>query len=167
METSGLDKIKVGSHEVQGRVGCLRIEVGLDNDFDFKSLTKFNDHTLRAWFPASDKSSMGVVYPIDKEVKLDDIFSNLVVIDDKLNSTPLELKRLNNKEGPTDLVKITFNNELPDKVSIYGQVYNVRRYNRGPVLCYRCSRWGHGVITCSSSMRCGFCGGNHLLENCG
>ena len=166
LESSGLNKIKNGSHEVQGRGGCLKIEVNLDTDFDFSNLNKFDNHTLKAWFPASDKNSMGVIYPIDKEVKLDDIFSNLLVLDNKQNSSPLELKRLHNKEGPTDVIKITFEGELPAKVSIYGQVYSVRKYNRGPILCYRCSRWGHGVITCSSSKKCGFCGGDHFLKDC-
>ena len=167
LKSSGLEKIKTGPHEVQGRGGCLKIEVSLDSEFDFGKLNKFGDHNLRAWFPASDKNTMGVIYPVDKDVTLDGIFSNLVIIDDKHNASPLELKRIHNKEGPTDLIKITFEGELPNRVSVYGQVYNVRKYNRAPVICFRCIRWGHGLITCSSSMRCGFCGGNHLLDACG
>ena len=166
LETSELNKVKSGPHEVQGRGGCLKMEVSLDTDFDFTKLTKFDNHNIRAWFPASDKNSMGVIYPIDKDVPLDSIFANLSILDDNSACTPLELKRLQNKEGPTDLVKITFEGDLPNKVSLWGQVYNVRKYNRNPIICYKCSRWGHGLITCSASAKCGFCGGNHLLDGC-
>ena len=166
LESSGLDKIKVGPHEVQGRGGCLKVTVSLNSDYDFKSLVKFGDHNLKLWFPASNTNSIGVISPIDQDVTLENIFAGLTIPDNNSNSVVVELKRLIDKDGPTDLIKIIFEGELPKKVAVYGQIYKVRKYKRNPLMCYRCSRWGHGVITCTGSMKCGYCGGNHMLKDC-
>ena len=165
LEDSGLNKIKCGPHEVQGRGGCLKLKINTRNDFDISKVSKMGENPVRAWYPVSDNHSYGVIFPIDKKISLNEIGNNLKVID-SINTTVVELKRIQSKNNPTDLVKLTFDGPLPNKVIISGQTYIVRRYNKDPLICYRCSRWGHGVISCTGSARCGHCGGNHFLKEC-
>ena len=165
LKASGLDKIKNGPHEVQGRGGCLKLTVTIDSEFDVGKISKFENYNLKAWFPTSDSNSVGIIFPVDKNLHLNDIVTNIKILDSPENAV-IELKRLQNKMGPTDLIKIIFEHDLPSKVSICGQVYSVRKYNRNPLICYRCSRWGHGMISCTRTMKCGVCGGNHMLKDC-
>ena len=165
LEASGLNKIKTGSHEVQGRGGCLKLTVTTDSEFDIGKISKFENFNLKAWFPTSDSNSVGIIFPVDRNLDLTDIISNIEILDSSQNAV-IEIKRLKNKTGPTDLLKIIFEHELPARISIYGQVYSVRKYNRNPLICYRCSRWGHGMISCTRSMKCGVCAGNHMLKDC-
>ena len=165
LDDSGLNEFKCGPHEVQGRGGCLKLLVKVNEHFDANKITKLGDNSVKAWFPALENYSYGVIFPVDRNIALNDIHSNIKLV--KSTGTPIvELKRLQNKEGTSNLLKITFDGPLPNKVALYGQTYFVRKFNKDPLICYRCSKWGHGVISCSGSIHCGLCGGSHYLKEC-
>ena len=169
LENSGLNKFKSGAHEVQGRGGCLKLTINTSTEFDISKITKMGDSPVRAWFPASDRHSFGVIFPIDRNIPLDEVSSNLSIATadpSKISTSVVELKRLQNSDGPSDLIKITFDGPLPNRVVVSGQTYIVRKFKKDPLICYRCSKWGHGIISCTGSARCGLCGGNHFLQDC-
>ena len=84
-----------------------------------------------------DSTTYGFVVPIVLLINLDEVVSDLKILGTD-NSNVVELKRLYSKDGPTYLVKITFDGRLPTKVLFLIQVFQVRQFSKDPLLCYRC-----------------------------
>ena len=67
---------------------------------------------------------------------------------------------------PTRSVILTFNSELPEKVSMFFQTFRVSLYIPLVPRCYRCQMFGHGIAHCRSKLRCVRCGDPHTFEQC-
>ena len=90
-----------GPPEVQGRGGCLKLLINTNKDFDITKISKMGENPVRAWFPVSDNQSLGVISPIDKNISLSEISNNLNIIE-SCNTSVVELKRIFNKDKPSD-----------------------------------------------------------------
>ena len=63
---------------------------------------------------------------------------------------------------------LTFPNELPQYLNIPSEMMmtKVLEYKRRPLMCKRCSVYGHGKKQCEKKHRCGKCGLNgHINED--
>lgn len=67
----------------------------------------------------------------------------------------------------TKQVLITFQGPLPDHINLgaFGR-YKIRRYQKEPIRCYKCQRFGHHISRCTYTTRCGVCSQEHETEVC-
>ena len=57
---------------------------------------------------------------------------------------------------------------IPDCLIIppYQFPFTIREFVPRPILCGRCSAWGHGRNTCQKPPKCRYCAGDHLSAGC-
>jgi len=75
--------------------------------------------------------------------------------------------KLKGKVEPKPQLIALLKGSVPERVFIpcIGYKY-VSVYNETPVLCYKCSKWGHMQYKCYNDFRCRFCGKNHDAREC-
>ena len=80
-----------------------------------------------------------------------------------------EVKRFKARSdgSPDAPVLITFEGDsLPARVFLGCLAFQVRKYERPPIRCFKCQRYGHVAAVCRGTQRCNKCGGVHDLLNC-
>lgn len=80
-----------------------------------------------------------------------------------------EVKRFKARNGgnPDAPVLITFDGDsLPLRVFFGCLSFQVKKYERPPLRCFQCQRFGHVAAACRGSKRCTKCGGEHDLLEC-
>lgn len=72
------------------------------------------------------------------------------------------------KSTPTRLVELKFlASKIPDQLSIFNMLFNIKPSIRSPVQCNKCLRYGHTSKFCRSNPRCSHCGeNNHSIDQC-
>lgn len=67
----------------------------------------------------------------------------------------------------TRQVMVTFQGPLPDFIDLgaFGK-YKIRKYEKEPLRCYKCQRYGHHKTRCTYSVRCGVCSQGHDTNIC-
>ena len=71
-------------------------------------------------------------------------------------------------EKKNQVIALMKGEEIPERIFISGIGYRkIARYIDQPVLCYKCSRWGHMAWKCQNDFRCRYCGGKHNSLDCG
>ena len=81
----------------------------------------------------------------------------------------IEVKRFKVSGGgnPSAPVLITFaGDNLPIRVFLGCLSFQVRKYERPPIRCYKCQRFGHFAASCRGNQRCTKCGGEHDVLKC-
>lgn len=75
--------------------------------------------------------------------------------------------KLKGKVQPKPQLITLLKRSVPEEVFIpcIGYRY-VSVYNESPVLCYKCSRWGHMQHKCHHDYHCRFCGKRHDSKEC-
>ena len=64
-------------------------------------------------------------------------------------------------------IKIDFEGQtLPTKVKLVYVSFVVEEFNRPPIRCYQCQRFGHMSGGCTAKMRCLICGDEHQKSDC-
>ena len=68
---------------------------------------------------------------------------------------------------PTRQVKITMKSPLPGFLNLkeWGTFYT-KRYNKEPLRCFKCQRFGDHKNSCTLPDRCGVCAGPHETDQC-
>ena len=157
-----------GDIEVRGRGRSIKIGIKIKTDIDLAKVTKIGDHPVAVWSPLTNNQSVGVISPISKNLDvLKDVLPNLRMIEsENPDRFIITGKRIGNKKNLTDLVKITFQGNLPDKIMWDNQSFKVRQFYPNPALCFRCQKYGHGSNSCTSKILCPFCGDSHWFKEC-
>ena len=82
----------------------------------------------------------------------------------------IRVARLRSKgNSPNPLLKVTFRGlTCPPAIFAGYEVLSVERWLRSPMICRRCTRYGHTAARCKRrDVRCGRCGdGGHVSEHC-
>lgn len=109
--------------------------------------------------PAMEKSD------IEEELKLAGL-SPLEVVVIKRRRERYENDALYIVSFKKDSIKLK---ELQKIRTIYHTIVKWKSYiknNKGPIMCYKCSMYGHGGRNCHLTPKCFNCGGEHTGENC-
>lgn len=91
-----------------------------------------------------------------------------VLVDDRFVWVKRRELWLNGKLVPKpQLIGLFRGAELPEKVFVSCLGYKrMAVYNESPVLCRRCSKWGHMEFKCHNDYRCRYCGNRHDSKLC-
>lgn len=107
----------------------------------------------------------GVIYGVDVGVAEDDIVKKATgakIVGAKRFMTVRDGVRM-----PSTAVLVTFEEEeLPVRVQLGFMSYLVKAYERPPLRCFRCQRFGHIAAVCRGVRKCGKCGGGHDFKDC-
>ena len=132
---------------------------------NLENITKIGFHDVSVRAALLDSHSVSVIGCFDKEVDLvTEVLPHLKVINSP--SKIIELKRILNKEGPTEQVKVVFEGNLPKKLSLDGLIYTVRKFDFNSKRCFHCSLYGHSSDSCNRKIFCAFYGANQYLSEC-
>lgn len=64
-------------------------------------------------------------------------------------------------------VLLTFQGKvLPEKVMLGYMCFTVKAYERPPLRCFKCQRFGHVAAVCRGKRRCGKCEEDHDFKDC-
>ena len=79
-----------------------------------------------------------------------------------------EVIRIENREGATHHVRLTFENQIPESVFYNEQYRKIHNYHppQRTLICNNCSKSGHKADNCHSKPRCPQCGKGHNQRNC-
>ena len=78
IDESVLGQSLIGDIEVRGRGKSIKIGVKVPTDIDLATVTKVGEHPVSAWSPLTENQSVGVIFPISKELDvLKEIIPNL------------------------------------------------------------------------------------------
>ena len=90
---------------------------------------------------------------------------NLQELENHLPSaTGIRRNKIRGVESPQ--VIAFWEGEAPNKLVIGREVFPVSVFVDLPMLCYKCSKWGHVDRNCRSIHRCRFCAGHHNSQLC-
>lgn len=106
----------------------------------------------------------GVIYGVCADMTEGEIKDNIK------GGKVYNVKRFKAREGgnPNAPVLISFIGKvLPERVFIGCLSYQVKAYQRPPVRCFKCQRYGHMAASCNGGRRCAKCGGDHDIVSCG
>lgn len=81
--------------------------------------------------------------------------------------TTVERCTAGKERRPTRQVMITYQGPLPNLVDLgaFG-CYKIRKFEKEPLRCYRCQRYGHHKTRCTYAIRCGVCSLEHDTDEC-
>lgn len=126
-------------------------------------LKKIMGKAVQAFKPSTDKQVKGVIYNVCVEVTEQELLENLKgcnVIDVK------RMGRGDNGRGTTPVLLTFKDDKLPSRVMLGYSSYIVREYERPPLRCFKCQRFGHVVAVCEGKRRCRRCGKDHDGKEC-
>lgn len=66
-------------------------------------------------------------------------------------------KESENKWIPTKYLRLTFKDRLPEKVALGHTSYLIHQYTFPIPKCFRCLRYGYGIMTWKNKQRCSKC----------
>ncbi|CAL9698214.1 unnamed protein product [Knipowitschia caucasica] len=126
-------------------------------------IAKISGKKVEAQMVEKKEVIQGVIYGVYAEVLECEIKESIK------GGTVCEVKRFKAREGgnPNAPVLITFSgNVLPERVFIGCLSFPVRSYQRPPMRCFKCQRFGHLAASCRGNRRCTKCGGEHNIASC-
>ena len=167
LHESVFGKLNIEEIDVRGNGRSIKFEVNADDvsGVELEKIEKVGSYSVSVRAPLLESYTVGVIGSFDRDVDLvGEVLPNPKVI----NSTSkiVEIKRIMNKEGPTEQVKVVFEGNMPKKMSLNGLIYSVRKFDFNPKRCFRCSLYGHSSDSCNRKIFCAFCGSNHYLSEC-
>lgn len=105
----------------------------------------------------------GVVSGVPLTVKMETIMHN---VDGVCDAKRLSRFREGGREETTS-VCLTFEGDvLPDRIYLDYLCYRVRPFERAPLRCFCCQKYGHVAAVCRGSKTCGRCGKEGCKEEC-
>lgn len=109
-----------------------------------------------------EKCHKVIIYDVPTLIDPDDLS-----FDERFVWVKRRVVKLKDAVSPKPQLVALMKGSLPEKVFIpcLGYKY-VSLYNETPVLCYKCSKWGHMQYKCYNDFRCRFCGKNHDSREC-
>lgn len=108
--------------------------------------------------------NIGVLKNVHPQVKVERVKTSLL----RNGEQVIDVARIENRFGPTWVVKITFENNVPEQVYYDGQYRYVDVYRppQRTLMCNNCSKPGHKADDCNSRPRCPQCSQGHGQKNC-
>ena len=130
-----------------------------------KTITQLDQWAVTTKYAKSETQSKGVVTGIPTDITDDEILSACK------KQGVMDAKRLMRKRDGTQerslSICITFNTpNLPAKLQLGYEYFNVKPFIPPVIRCYNCQRLGHVANNCRSSTRCVRCGGSHSFDQC-
>ncbi|XP_042871330.1 uncharacterized protein LOC122252759 [Penaeus japonicus] len=117
----------------------------------------------------------GTIFPVDTDIDLQEIKKKIKTLwgqDSKITEIIRINKRNQDKNNekkwiPSKSLRITFQGILPQKVIIGHTSYSVQQYIFPIPKCFKCLRYGHGILTCKNRTRCSKCSQyDHNFKEC-
>ena len=105
----------------------------------------------------------GVVYNVSLEVSEQELLSCLK------GANVIAAKRMGNGEngrGTTPILLTFKDGMVPKRVMLGYMSYPVREYERPPLRCFKCQRYGHVAAVCRGKQRCRRCSKDHDGKEC-
>lgn len=123
-----------------------------------------NGKGVEGFIPGNNES-IGVIYNVSFEITEEDLKSNLK------GGKVTKARRLGKKQRDdgreSSAVMLTFMEEtLPEKVMLGYLCFRVKKYERPPLRCFNCQRFGHVAVACKGKRRCGKCSEDHDFKEC-
>ena len=112
------------------------------------SLTELGKFKVKCYFPLSLSQRAGVIGPFGMNTKAEEIVQELK--DNGYENVKVErvLKGTGKKATPTTQIKIIFpTKDLPERIVIMQEIFNVRPYIDRPWQCFKCQGFGHNAET--------------------
>lgn len=75
------------------------------------------------------------------------------------------IKKKDGQEFKTRAVLLTMTTDKDELTLGYLKI-KLENYNPPPIRCFGCNRWGHGISSCRSRLRCLRCGEAHEVQKC-
>lgn len=128
-----------------------------------KAIGKIAGKKVETTIPVRNNEIKGVIYGVSAELSEKDIKEHIK------GGCVNEVKRFKAREGGSRdaPVLISFEgSELPERVYIFCMSYQVKAYQRPPLRCFKCQRFGHMAASCRGNRRCAKCGGDHDVLKC-
>lgn len=124
------------------------------------------DRAVETFIPGFNQDGVqGVIYGVDTDISEDDLFRNLKGAEVR-GVRRFKTMRDGERKDST-AVLVTFKEDvLPQRVSLGFIIYPVKPYERPPLRCFKCQRFGHIAAVCRGVRRCGKCGGQHDRAEC-
>lgn len=129
-------------------------------------LKHVDDRAVESPIPGSSSEGVqGVIYGVDTDISEDELFRNLQGAE---VSGVRRFKTMRDGERKdSTAVLVSFKEDaLPQRVSLGFIVFPVKPYDRPPLRCFKCQRFGHIAAVCRGAQRCGKCGGQHDRRDC-
>lgn len=114
--------------------------------------------------PEKKSELKGVIYGVCADISEEEIKENI------RGGKATDVKRFKAKEGGNinTPVLISFDGSvLPARVFLGCLSFQVRPYQRPPLRCFKCQRFGHMAASCRGNRRCAKCGKDHDILKCG
>lgn len=129
-------------------------------------VTKLGKFTVKCRLPVIETKSYGVIGPIGKDVKVEEILQALSNRHESIEK--IERIKKGKDKIETMFLKVTFcQPELPEHLYIGYQRFVVKQYvQTNPWQCYKCQGFGHNAIHCRFKPRCLVCSKNHEYKDC-
>lgn len=128
-----------------------------------KLIGKIAGKKVEVTIPIRRNETKGVIYGLSADLSEDDIKEHIK--GGKVN----EVKRFKAKEGASKNAPVLLSfegSELPERVFILSMSFQVKAYQRPPLRCFKCQRFGHMAASCRGNRRCAKCGGDHDVLKC-
>lgn len=146
---------------------------------NYKSSNKIIDEPklknlgYEAFIPKNFISCIGVINNVLPKQDLEQLKNNISSINDGILivESVVRITKWNHKEKTaedTNSIMITFRGQsLPSEIRIYGVINKVRFYQRKPMQCRNCLKFGHPSARCKDDKLCMRCGkNNHNVSDC-
>jgi len=153
IKSAGSKKIKISFDSITNANLCLTSDVLLECGFT-------------ATIPSNLIFSFGIIR-LDSEVLEDDFLDGVQSCFPIVSFKRISVKKDGNMVA-TRIVELKFlSPKLPQHISIYNMIFDVKPSIRSPVQCNRCLRFGHTQKFCRSDPRCSHCGtSKHSISEC-
>lgn len=150
------------------RNGSIAITASSDASLlEIQVMTELGPWKMKPPTKTQEKTTVkGVISGVHQAITIDEINEAL-----KTEYEVLKVERLSVKSNgttvPTRSVAIILKaTQLPQRIKLGFEVYQVRQFIPDPLQCYKCRRYGHKAGSCESKQRCARCGGPHLTKEC-
>lgn len=123
-----------------------------------------NKDDIKAYVPDHYIKTVGIVYGITNDIDIKEIKNHTTCERgyEKIYIEDMERLTKWNKESQTtettNNIKITFRSQkLPENISIFYSKFNVNLFQRKPLQCMNCLKYGHSKKKCTSKKVCANC----------
>jgi len=113
--------------------------------------------------PQASTEVKGVMYNVPMDVTEQEILTSLK------GGNVVAVKRMGNNESGRGTIPILLSfkdNVLPKRVMLGFMSYPVKEYERPPLRCFKCQRYGHVAAVCNGKRRCRRCSEEHDGKEC-
>ena len=123
--------------------------------------------------PLRETCISAVIRRVPLDLTDEEILSELQVEHTHVNASTRLFRRDKDSHSliKTGSIKIDFSlangSTLPDRVSLYYEIFTCELFVRNPLRCTKCQSFGHTTSSCrSKQVKCAKCSGSHNIDSC-